>query len=69
MSEIGRISVKELTRITSLFETLPGATAAFARPMSHGTWLNMYICNMGVDVGNGDVNVGGRNGPYSEACS
>ena len=68
LREFGRISVKELTRITSLFETLPSATEAFARPMSHGTWLNMYICNMGVDIGNGDVNVGPRNGAYSKAC-
>ena len=36
--------------------------------MSHGTWLNMYICNMGVDVGNGEINVGSKTGPYSEAC-
>ena len=69
LREFGRISVKELTRITSLFETLPGATASFARPMSHGSWLNMYICNMGVDVGNGDINVGPRNGSHSRACT
>jgi len=68
LREFGRISVKELERITSLFETLPGATEAFARPMSHGTWLNMYICNMGVDIGKGELNVGSKTGPYSEAC-
>ena len=69
LREFGRISVKELDRINSLFEALPPATEAFARPLSHGTWLNMYICNMGVDVGKGDVNVGPRNGAYSAACS
>ncbi|MGA9102706.1 MCE family protein [Aeromicrobium sp.] len=68
LREFGRISVKELDRITSLFEVLPGATDSFSRPMSHGTWLNMYICNMGVDVGNGEINVGSKTGPYSEAC-
>ena len=69
LREFGRISVEEMERINSLFDALPGATEAFARPLSHGTWLNMYICNMGVDVGNGDVNVGPRNGSYSAACS
>ncbi len=69
LREFGRISVEEMERINSLFDALPGATEAFARPLSHGTWLNMYICNMGVDVGNGDVNVGPRNGSHSAACS
>jgi phospholipid/cholesterol/gamma-HCH transport system substrate-binding protein len=66
--EFGRISVREMDRINALFGNLPIATAAFARPMSHGSWLNMYICNMGVDVGKGDVNVGPKTGRYSEAC-
>jgi len=69
LREFGRISVAELNRINGLFETLPGATAAFARPMSHGTWLNMHICNMGVDIGQGDINVGPRSGSYSKACT
>jgi phospholipid/cholesterol/gamma-HCH transport system substrate-binding protein len=68
MREFGRIAVEEMERITSLFEVLPGATEAFARPMSHGTWLNMHICNMGVDVGKVSINVGSKTGPYSAAC-
>jgi phospholipid/cholesterol/gamma-HCH transport system substrate-binding protein len=36
--------------------------------MSHGSWLNMYICNMGVDIGNGEINVGPKTGHYSAAC-
>jgi len=66
--EFGRISVAEMDRINELFESLPGATAAFARPMSHGTWLNMYICNMAVVVSDNEINVGPTTGHYSEAC-
>lgn len=66
--EFGRISVAEMDRINQLFDSLPGATAAFARPMSHGTWLNMYICNMAVVVNDQETNVGPTSGHYSEAC-
>ena len=51
-----------------MFESVPIATGAFARPMSYGTYLNMYICNMGVEVGSQLVNVGQVGGPYSEVC-
>jgi phospholipid/cholesterol/gamma-HCH transport system substrate-binding protein len=66
--EFGRISVEEMDRINQLFDSLPGATAAFARPMSYGTWLNMYICNMSVVVGDTDTTIGPASGHYSEAC-
>ena len=65
--EFGAISVREMDRINALFENLPIASAAFARPMSHGSWLNMYICTMGVDVGSGEVPVG-PTGRHSEVC-
>ncbi len=67
LREFGRIAVKEMERITSLFEVLPGATDSFARPMSHGSWLNMYICNMGVEIGTSEINIGPKN-RYSVAC-
>jgi phospholipid/cholesterol/gamma-HCH transport system substrate-binding protein len=66
--EFGRISVAEMDRINQLFDSLPGATEAFARPMSHGTWLNMYICNMAVVLEDHEVNIGPTSGHYSEAC-
>ena len=65
--EFGRISVREMDRINALFANLPIASAAFARPMSHGSWLNMYICTMGVDVGNGEIPVPPP-GRHSEVC-
>jgi phospholipid/cholesterol/gamma-HCH transport system substrate-binding protein len=57
-----------MVRINQLFDSLPGATASFARPMSHGTWLNMYICNMAVVLKGQEANVGPTSGHYSEAC-
>ncbi len=67
--EFGRISVAEMKRINELFAGLPGATAAFARPMSHGSWLNMYICNAAVDVNGKPLNLGPKSGHYSPACA
>jgi phospholipid/cholesterol/gamma-HCH transport system substrate-binding protein len=67
LREFGRIAVKEMGRINQLFDVLPGATDSFARPMSHGSWLNMYICNMGVEIGESEVDIGPKD-HYSEAC-
>jgi phospholipid/cholesterol/gamma-HCH transport system substrate-binding protein len=63
----GRISVREQDRINGLFGNLPVATAAFARPMSHGSWLNIYICTMAVQLGDGDVVIGPPD-RHSEVC-
>lgn len=63
----GRISVAEMGRINDLFATLPDATAAFARPMSHGTWLNMYMCTWAVVLDDGEVDIGPTD-RHSEAC-
>jgi phospholipid/cholesterol/gamma-HCH transport system substrate-binding protein len=65
--EFGRISVAEMSRINELFDSLPGATAAFARPMSHGTWLNMYMCTWAVVLQDNEIDVG-PTGRHSEAC-
>lgn len=65
--EFGRISVAEKNRINELFGVLPGATGAFARPMSHGTWLNMYICTMAVVLADNETPVGPES-QHSEAC-
>lgn len=64
-----RISREQVDAINLLFETLPIGTLAFARPFSSGTWLHMYICNMGVDVGTGNPNIGPTSGTYSPGCS
>jgi len=59
---------KERGIFAKVLKTLPITTAAFARPMSYGTWLNMYICNMQVVLAGNEVNIGSAHGPYSEAC-
>ncbi|MEH3033448.1 MAG: MlaD family protein [Aeromicrobium erythreum] len=63
-----RLFARNADLLNAMFRTVPIATGAFARPMSYGTWLNMYICNMGVEVGGTLVNVGPKDGPYSEVC-
>ncbi len=65
--EFGRISVAEMDRINQLFDSLPGATAAFARPMSHGSWLNMYMCKWAFVVKGNELKVGPQ-GSSSAAC-
>ena len=65
--EFGRISVAEMDRINQLFDSLPGATAAFARPMSHGSWLNMYMCTWAFAVKGNELDVGPQ-GNHSAAC-
>lgn len=69
MRTFSRISVEQAQAIEDLFTHLPTGSLAFARPFSSGTWLHMYICNMAVEVGSGEVNIGPANGPYSAGCS
>jgi phospholipid/cholesterol/gamma-HCH transport system substrate-binding protein len=65
--DFGRISVREMDRINALFENLPIATAAFARPMSHGSWLNIYMCQWAVELGNTEIVIGSPD-RHSEVC-
>jgi phospholipid/cholesterol/gamma-HCH transport system substrate-binding protein len=69
LREFGRISVEQRTAINSLLQYLPVGTYAFARPFSSGAWLNIFICNLEIDVGAGEIPVGIPNGKHSEACS
>ena len=48
--------------------TLPMTGAAFARTMSYGARLNVYLCNLAFEAAGQPVWVGGDGGPYSEAC-
>lgn len=69
LREFSRISVEQRTAINALLDYLPIGTYAFARPFSSGAWLNIYICNMSIDLGVGEIPIGNPNGPHSEACS
>ena len=68
LNKLAALFAKERDSVTKVMQTLPATTAAFARPMSYGTWLNMYICNMGIDLAHNSVNLGSTHGPYSPAC-
>lgn len=56
---------EKLARVVS---TLPLAAGAFARTMSYGARLNVYLCNLGFKGAAENVWVNGSGGPYSEAC-
>ncbi|MEO6472712.1 MAG: MCE family protein, partial [Aeromicrobium sp.] len=60
--------VKNRDVVEKVLENLPLATDAFSRPMSHGSWLNIYICNIGLDLGGSNINFGSPDGPYSAVC-
>jgi phospholipid/cholesterol/gamma-HCH transport system substrate-binding protein len=69
LREFSRISVEQRKAINALLEFLPVGGYAFARPFSSGAWLNIFICNMEIDLGAGEIPVGIPNGKHSEACS
>jgi phospholipid/cholesterol/gamma-HCH transport system substrate-binding protein len=69
LREFSRISVEQRSAINALLNYLPLGTYAFARPFSSGAWLNIFICNMEIDLGAGEIPVGFPNGKHSKACS
>jgi len=69
LREFSRISVEQRNAINALLKYLPVGTYAFARPFSSGAWLNIFICNMEIDLGAGEIPIGIPNGKHSEACS
>jgi phospholipid/cholesterol/gamma-HCH transport system substrate-binding protein len=62
LREFSRISVEQRKAINALLEFLPVGGYAFARPFSSGAWLNIFICNMEIDLGAGEIPVGIPNG-------
>lgn len=60
---------REQDRVARLIEGLPLLTGAFGRSMSYGAYLNVYLCNLGLEVLGADVWVPSSGGPYSEGCS
>ena len=69
LREFARISVEQRAAINSLLQYLPVGSYAFARPFTSGAWLNIFICNMEIDLGAGEIPVGIPNGKHSAACS
>jgi phospholipid/cholesterol/gamma-HCH transport system substrate-binding protein len=69
LREFSRISVQQRAAINDLLQYLPVGSYAFARPFTSGAWLNIYICNMEIDLGAGEIPVGIPNGKHSAGCS
>ncbi|WP_164519775.1 MCE family protein [Nocardioides ferulae] len=59
---------QERPRVARVVGRLPMLLGAFARTMSYGGFLNVYLCNLGVDAAGQTVWVPGPAGPYSGAC-
>ena len=55
-------------KLAETVKTLPMVGAAFARTMSYGARLNVYLCNLGFRLAGQEVWVNGGGGPYSEVC-
>lgn len=68
LSGLSQAVVANQKSIGNALDALPLALGAFSRPLSHGSWLNIYLCNVAVGLGANEVNLGGKNGPYSEVC-
>jgi len=50
MSAVGRAMVGGLTELEAATRDLPVMLDAYARSMSYGSWLNIYICSIGIGV-------------------
>ena len=59
---------RERPRLARTVDNLPRLVGAFARTMSYGAYLNVYLCNLGFETGGQHFWLGGDDGPYSEAC-
>ncbi|MDQ3155204.1 MAG: MCE family protein [Actinomycetota bacterium] len=68
LTRLSKTVVENREQVAGVLDKLPLATGAFSRPMSHGTWLNIYMCNIAVGLGSTKVNLGGADGPYSPVC-
>ncbi len=56
--------------LEALFNAAPGIFTGFTRPTNTGTWLNLYLCTVGVEVTPGSfIDLNNPNGPFTEVCS
>ncbi len=50
----------------ALLEDLPGFTRTLGRTLDYGSWVNVYVCALDIDVAGHDVDL--PDGPNSEVC-
>lgn len=59
---------RERALLGDTVQTLPVLLGGFARSMQYGAFLNVHLCNLGLEVAGQTAWVAGDSGPYSEAC-
>ncbi|WP_332643719.1 MlaD family protein [Aeromicrobium sp.] len=69
LRQTAKLFVDNTEALIRSFSTLPKTTEAFARPMSAGTWLDIYICNIETVIRGNAVPLGPPDGPYSAVCA
>lgn len=68
LRRLSRVLAANSGRLADALRNAPILVAGFARSMSWGAYLNVYLCNLSFEVLGADVWLGGPAGPYSEAC-
>lgn len=68
LGDLSTVLVDHQTQLQAVLRKLPLATGAFARPMSFGSYLNVYLCGVSVNLGSSQIDIGNPQGPYSPVC-
>ncbi|GAA1727019.1 MlaD family protein [Aeromicrobium alkaliterrae] len=67
---VADVLVGHQASLDQLFAVAPAGFDSFTRPTNTGTWLNMYICMISIELTPGTViDLGNPAGPYSAVCS
>lgn len=68
LRRVSGVLADERAKLADAIRTLPTGVEAFARSQSYGAKLNVYVCNLAVEVAGAKAHVGPTGGPYSEVC-
>lgn len=68
LRDVSKVLADNSADLADALSTAPVLVGGFARSMSYGAYLNVYLCNLAFDVVGEDIFLGGAGGPYSEAC-
>ncbi|WP_258341265.1 MCE family protein [Saccharopolyspora gregorii] len=66
LGELSRGWVAEQHRFDTAVQGLPELVTRLNRTLDHGSWVNIYVCNLRLSVAGAQVDLGG--GPHSEVC-
>lgn len=68
LRRVSGVLAEERAKLAETLSVLPIGVEAFARSQSYGAKLNVYVCNLAVEVAGLKAHVGPTGGPYSEVC-